>query len=198
MNAARVGSLSRRQLTGTWFRAIQPQFWSTLFQTSHTASVPSRFNLGSGQFEVFYLAENHLVALMEVGALVGSANLGSLLPSPHRSWSILNVNVRLSRVVDLTRAGERRKLGTTVQELTGDWRGYAIRHQIKQRPGVALAAPTQRLGEALYQLGNVEGFLTFSAKQSFSRVLVVFPQRVIAPNRITFRDPVGGQTHTIP
>ena len=84
---------------------------------------------------MFYLAENHLVALLEVGALVGGVTPGALLPSPLVPWSIMNVRVRLQNVVDMTHASERKAVAMSAQELTGDWASYAIRHRLAARSG---------------------------------------------------------------
>jgi hypothetical protein len=64
-------------VTGTWFRAIRPQFHATALATVHTATTRSRFNAGPllpvrQQFEILHLAETPQVALFEVGALLGS------------------------------------------------------------------------------------------------------------------------------
>lgn len=148
---------------------------------------------------MFYLAENHLVALLEVGALVGTALPGGLFPSPHRAWSVLNVGVRLTSVVDLTRRAPLETLGTSIQELAGDWRSCAVRHRVSGRAGAATLAPTQKLGEALYRYGGIEAVKTYSARQPFSSALVVFPQRLVGTtSRITFRDPVSGRTLSLP
>ena len=47
MNLAAGGALPRRPETGVWFRAIQPQFWTTSLATAQTAGIPSRFNAGA-------------------------------------------------------------------------------------------------------------------------------------------------------
>ena len=60
MNLSQCAALWRRPLTGTWYRAIQPRFWTTALATR---VIPSRFNAGataSPQFEILYLSENHL------------------------------------------------------------------------------------------------------------------------------------------
>jgi RES domain len=90
--------LPRRPLTGTWFRAIRPQFLQTSLAYHHTTTIPGRFNAGSTQrpgFPVLYLAEDQLVALFEVNALLGSPFPGQVyLPSPHASWLVVHVNVQ--------------------------------------------------------------------------------------------------------
>jgi hypothetical protein len=115
-----------------WFRAIHPHYWRKALAAVHTAGIPSRYSPGPGikrSFAVLYLAEDHQVALFEVGALLGSPLPGgSYVPNPRQSWLILNVQVTLQAVADLTNVAEHIKLDTTAQELTGDWRCYALRH----------------------------------------------------------------------
>lgn len=127
MRLVRCRFLPRRPVTGSWFRAIRPQFFQTALAFAHTATIPGRFNGGTIQhpgFPVLYLAEDQIVALFEVSALLGSPLPGqAFAPNPNQPWTVVPVNVRLSRVVDLTRVSQRRLIETTVQELTGDWRG---------------------------------------------------------------------------
>ena len=84
MNLAAGGALPRRPETGVWFRAIQPQFWTTSLATAQTAVIPSRFNAGANAtppFAILSLAENPLVALFEVQALFGSPTQpGGVIP----------------------------------------------------------------------------------------------------------------------
>ncbi|MGH7135342.1 MAG: RES family NAD+ phosphorylase [Pirellulales bacterium] len=178
--------LSPQRLTGTWYRAIQPKHWKASLSTAHTRTISSRFSAGTmanPSFEVLYLAEDHQVALFEVQALLGSPLPGgAYAPNPAQTWVIVNVDVTLSNVADLCRRKERKKVQTTVQELTGDWRGYALRN-----PGARPTAPTQRLGSALNGVRDLEGFLTFSAKVPTRKSLVVFPQKLQAGSRIRFR-----------
>jgi hypothetical protein len=198
VRTAGVAGLALTPLSGVWFRAIQPQFWTTSFKTLHTRGIASRFNPGNNRFDTFYLAENHLVALLEVGALVGTASPGGLVAVPHRPWAVINVTVRLGSVVDLTRLSQRKAVRTSVQELTGDWRNYAIRHQLSGVKGAAPHPPTQRLGETVFLRSDVEGVVSYSAKQAYSRVLCVFPQRLKPGSRLSFFDPTTGRTLSMP
>jgi RES domain-containing protein len=200
MNLRQVANVSVRPARGSWYRAILPQYWGSLLNTSHTATVRTRFNPGNAGMEIFYTAENHLVALLEVRALLGTPMApGLLAASPlRRQWGIINVRVSLNRVVDLTRRDTRRRLGTTVQELTGDWEGYYYRNQMRAIPKPSNPAPTQRLGQALFQRGDIQAFVTYSAKLAHHKVLVVFPQRLDPASRIIFRDPISGNTLTLP
>ena len=201
MNTASCPSLHTRSESGTWFRAIQPHFLSTALNTSHTKTISSRFNVGAStkpQFELLYLAENHMVALFEVQALLGSPMTpGGVVPHPRRAWTILNVNVSLHDIVDLTDPAVQATLSSSAQELTGDWRGYQLRNPHSSVIGPVGTAPTQELGAALYLVSGVEGFRTLSAKLSDQMVLVVFPQKLQPGSFVQFWDPATGQTHTI-
>ncbi len=197
MNLANCGSLITSPLTGIWHRAIQPQHQQTALQTSHTRSFPSRFNEGRHLFDILYLAEDQMVALFEVQALLGSP-YGMWVANPHQAWVTLNVNVTLHHIVDLTRLSQQRLIDTTVQELTGDWRGYQLRTPATSSiQPTGPPAPTQELGEALYFTPNVQGFLTASARVPTRMNLVVFPNKLDSQSRIIYTDHAGTVVHKI-
>ena len=203
MNLSACASLSRGPETGVWYRAIQPQHWQTSLATAQTKVIPSRFNEGAAahpQFEVLYLSENHMVALFEVEAMFASLKRpGSVIPNPRHSWITVNVTVQLRNVADLAQVSEQNLLGTTAQELTGDWLGYQLRNNptasVSQPVGTA---PTQALGAALFAVAGLEGFRTISAKLPYYRNLVVFPQKLQRGSRVEFYHPPTGQRHVIP
>ena len=65
------------------YARISPHNWPTALQTSHTAHFVSRFNTATpakAGIQLLYLAEDHIVALYEVGALLGSPLTGEKLP----------------------------------------------------------------------------------------------------------------------
>lgn len=161
----------------------------------------SRFSgatLISPGFQILYLAENHLVALFEVGALLGSpATPGASLPSPHSSWTLLNVAVHLSKVLDFTDPARQQYLATTAQELTGDWRGYQLRGQCGTVSLPVGIAPTQALGQTLFNEPGLEGLFTLSAKVPYHRVLVVFPQKLAPKSKVSWHNPVTNKTESI-
>lgn len=202
MNKAACLSLPTQPESGTvWFRSIQLQHLATALGTSHTKTIPSRFNVGvpaAPQYEILYLAENHMVALFEVQALLGSPlSPGGVVPQPRRAWTILNVNVNLQSVVDLTDPAAQAALSTSAQELTGDWRGYQLRGPHSSVTAPAGSAPTQDLGAALFGVAGVEGFRTLSAKLPDQMVLGVFPQKLLPGSSIRFWEPASRQIHTI-
>ena len=90
MKLSACASLATYPLSGTWYRAIQLKFLPTALSTSHTQTIPSRFNAGSlntNPFETLYLAENHQVALFEVRCS-GRRRCSCPTPIPHGCWSM--------------------------------------------------------------------------------------------------------------
>lgn len=181
---ATVRSLAQTPETGTWFRAVQLRFLSSALAAAHTMIRPTRYNAGRRArrpFPTLYFADSHQVALFEVQALFGAPI--SPIPNPGVSCAILNVSMSLSAVADLTQRATIRRLRSTAQELTGDWRGYRMRRPVGRPVGTA---PTQKLGRALHHTGVYEGFQALSARVSGGRVLVVFPDRLQAGSFVNF------------
>jgi hypothetical protein len=202
VNLAACRSLVTRPENRVWYRAIQAQHWPTALATAQTTRTPSRYSPATHvkpAFPVLFLGEDHQVALFEVRALLGSPLAGGpYVPNPSQTWVILNVQVTLYAVADLTDVAEQARLGTTAQELTGDWRGYLSRQAhtpISQPTGTA---PTQLLGQALHGVRGLEGFRTISAPVPTHRALVVFPDKLRRGSSIVFTNPATGQTLTIP
>jgi RES domain-containing protein len=202
MNLSACPHLVRSPENQTWYRAIQLQHVSTALQTHQTRLLPSRFNggpLASSPFRVLYLAENHLVALFEARAVVGSiTGYPGVVPVPSRAWTVLNVRVRLSEVADLTDPVEQARLETSAQGLTGDWQGYQQRGQSGTILAPSGLAPTQELGAALEALPVLEAFRTVSALVPNHRVLVVFPDKLAPTSSVQWQDPTTGQWHFVP
>lgn len=202
MNLAACALLATTPENRVWFRAIQPQYWAAALATAHTTRIPSRFSPASSTnpaFPILYLAEDHHVALFEAGALLGLSQPGGVyVPNPRQAWVILNVQVALHAVADLTDAAEQHRLATTAQELTGDWRSYLLRTPLTSVSRPTGLAPTQLLGAALHAIPGLEGFRTISARVSTHMNLVVFPDKLHPASHITFTNPATGVTATIP
>ena len=129
MNLRTARLLTRRPHATGWCRALRTTFLGTPLAVAHTVTIPGRFNYvapGHPGFPILYLTEDPVTALFEVGAMLGSPHRASV-PGHHTHWAVINVAVKLSGVVDLTRPGERRLIRASVQELTGDWDGYRLR-----------------------------------------------------------------------
>lgn len=102
MNLDGCSQLQRVPMTGIWYRAIQPQHWPAQAPRAlyaYTGVIPSRFSAGDDQYTILYFGENHLVALFEVRALLGS--LTQPVPQPRQTWVTLNVTIQLQSIVDL-------------------------------------------------------------------------------------------------
>jgi RES domain-containing protein len=183
MNLAAVSLLRHQPETRTWYRVTDTRFLTAAIATAHTAVVPSRFydpHSANPQFTTLYLSDSSLVAMFEAQALFGSPTTpGGSVPAPAGSWVALTVRVNLQAVVDLSDLVSQAWLGASVQELTGDWRGYQSR---SARTNVSVpvgTAPTQALGEAIHRdPRRLEGFLTVSAKVPHNQNLIAFPQHL--------------------
>jgi hypothetical protein len=85
-------------------------------------------------------------------------------------------------------------IGTTAQELTGDWRGNRFRNPNSSVTAPTGPAPTQELGAALDGMPDIEGFFAISAKVPTHRSLVVFPEKLRSGSYLEFSQPTLG-TH---
>jgi hypothetical protein len=185
MRLSACGRLELGPLTGAWYRAIAQEHWKTRLSARHTITIPTRFSAGSPArpaYQILYLSQDHQLALFEVRALGGSP--AAPIPDPRVTWTVLPLKVTLRAVADLTDPAERRRIGTSAQELTGKWDEYGRSGQ----------APTQQLGAALFELPGLEGFLVPTAVPGISgRNLVVFPEKLTARSRVESRDPKSGR-----
>jgi hypothetical protein len=183
-------SLPRRPLTGTWYRAVTPDYFADGLGFVHTVGVASRFNpgpFGRTRFAILYLAEDHPTALAETRAtLPTGVPARPVVPNPVGGpMTIFPAVVSLGGVVDLCDPDNLDVVGTSVQEMTGDWVSYQVRRMI--RP-----APTQELGAALFKTPRVEAFLTYSARDPTRRNLIVFPTRLRPESSVAVTDPATG------
>jgi RES domain-containing protein len=196
-------SLPVRPVTAVWYRAVPPQHWPTALSTAHTLTQPGRYNAAShprAAFQIMYLSENPQVALREIGALFGSPRPGAAVVSnPTTFCTIVSVEVTLSRVVDLTDPAVVGALGTSFQELSGDWVGYTLRSPAGPvRSPYWTDVPTQRLGHALFRARSVEGFIAYSAKDPTRRNFMVYPDRLRTGSFLRAADPQSGTILTVP
>jgi RES domain-containing protein len=142
-------------------------------------------------FDSIYLASDPITALTEVVAVFQLTH-GQPVTLKTQPWVVVTVDGLLHDLVDLTNPDVQRELGTTVQELTGDW-SYA-----QSTIGVA---DTQRLGAAGYALQGILGFKYPSAKNlGNGYAIVVFASRLVAnrPSFLEIFDPHQNLSQRLP
>ena len=189
MRLAACERLTLQPVHARWYRAILPRHWKSALGTSHTVKTHSRFSPGVAAevpFEILYLTDSPTVALYEVRAQFGPPERPIVNPYQTK-WSVIDVDVRLHSVADLTDLRQRKRLGISAQELTGEWRVLYPRND----------APTQRLGSALFATREIEGFFAISATMPYCKNLVVFPQKLHEGSELVFSDTITGKTHRI-
>lgn len=188
MLSGNCGKLAHRPLSGHWYRAIDLKFLETRLQTEHTRTKATRYSdarESNPGHRLLYLGENHQIALFEYGALLGSPI--DPLSDPRSSLLLLSFEVHLGRVADLCDEHQRASIGTTFQELTGNWRNSPDRE-----------VPTHQLGLALFRVKGLEGFLFPSSKPSGGKNLVVFPDKLDARrSSIAFRNDLTGEAERL-
>ena len=185
----------------TWYRALPPNFWDMPLATAHSGTCESRFSSAHPRkpgHEILYLTESATASLFEINATFGSPR-GVQVPNPRAFFSVLAVQVEMDSVADLTSGPELQKLGTSIQELTGDWLGYKDRvRTLAQDDPFPPDVPTHRLGAALYRVRDLEGFLTYSAKVPDQKNLVIFPRKVKPTSSLICREPGGRIIQRLP
>ena len=203
MNLAACTALPRTPENKIWFRLIDPLHLNAALSSSHTKLTETRFNAGPvlpppDRFALLYFAEDPVTAQFEARTVFGSPVSGFYVANPSSGYLTLNVKIVLKHVADLTDvATAQTPLGTTAQELTGDWEGYQVRrpaHSVSQPTGLA---PTQELGQAMFRTG-AEGFRTISAKDPRRQNLIVFPDNLQPGSSLSFADSTGKILHHIP
>lgn len=104
----------------------------------------------------------------------GQVAAGLLRPDP---FVMLGVHIDVAHVLNLADNTVRQHLGTTLAELRSRWRNV-------------LNAPTQLLGEAVFNSGRFQGILYPSAQHAGNNCLVLYRPRLAAapPVSVDFRD----------
>lgn len=190
MNLSGVDRLTLTPLTGRWFRAIPSSYWPRVANTRYTRRIYGRFSPGKDgdpPFEIVSLGESAEVTALECSLVFFDRRSNLSYPNPDAaSHLVLASDVVLQQTADLTTADSLAILETNVQELTGDW---AIYNGMKHRPhltSLARTAPTQELGQRLFNVPGLEGFKIFSARKPECLCLVVFPQKLLSGSIVRF------------
>jgi len=170
------------------------------------AAGPTRFNpgsLASSAFETLYLALDESTALLEKRVQFGDPSASPIAmvvnTEKQKRTTLIDINVNLRDVVDLTNLSGHQLLATNAQEITGDWHGYELRG----RPGVVLdqpvgLAPTQILGQELFHAPGIEGIKAISAKNPTTCCLIIFTEKLTRPGSLAWDDPNTGTRERYP
>lgn len=137
-----------------------------------------------GAFGSIYLASDPVTALREVEAIFEAPEAPSFtLRTP--PWTVFAVEGVLIDVLDLTDPLVQSQLGTSLAELTGDWRVGQSRYLLGEAP----MPPTQRLGQAAYESGAEIVALRFPSARRPDRGinLVAFAER-LRPDKVGYLD----------
>ena len=140
-----------------------------------------------GGFGSIYLASDPVTALKEVLAVFQHPHVPSFTMRTY-PWTLFAVDGVLTEILDLSDSNNHVTLGTSLQELTGDW-AYLQDQFLK---GVGPLPPTQVLGQAAYDCGAILGLKYVAAKNVAEGVgFVVFADRLAAkpPSYLEVYDP---------
>ncbi len=176
---------------GPWTRAIELVHLRKLEPEPLWAGEgSSRFNPG-GAFRRLYLSSDPVTALKEAEAIFGQ----QAVRNP--PWALITVEGFLHDILDLTDPVLQARLGTSLSELTGNWR-YP---EHLWRQGRGPMPPTQLLGQVAYETGQIQGLSFHSAKNTGQGSnLVVFIDR-LKPGAASFLrvyDPAGALRGFLP
>jgi hypothetical protein len=194
VNLAACGSLPTVSLSGTWYRAIPSAFNGFSLRAAHTTALKSRYSsgtLGGAGYQLLYLADDPMTALIETQALLGTPwSRSGVVANPftYAATTPVSVTVSFASLIDLTTPTAWSSLATNAQELTGDWNGYTLRASGTCASGPVGIAPTQVLGRALFNVRGLEAFITYSARVPYRRALVVFPTKLGPSSVLTAND----------
>lgn len=177
--------------TGPWTRAVElVHLRKPEPEPLWAGEGSSRFN-SDGAFRRLYLSSDPTTALKESEAVFGAQ------PVRNPPWVLITVEGFLQRVLDLTDPALQARLGTSLSELTGNWR-YP---EHLWRQGKGSLPPTQLLGLTAYKVGHIQGLSFHSAKNTgVGSNLVVFVDRLV-PGEASFLkvyDPAGYLQGQIP
>lgn len=184
-------SLPRAPCRGPWYRAVafdnllgpppgspasspvQP-LWPKGAKRKGARFTPAAVT-GTTSFGCIYLALDENTPLLEVTGILKPP--GSSIPLLFVPQVLMTVDGVLADIVDLTDAKTQSALGTSLQELTGDW----VVQQDDYLTGRSPMPPTQVLAQAAYGVGDIVGLRYSSSKSVAAAIgMVVFSDRLVS------------------
>ena len=161
---------------GRLYRVVQLQYLATLTSTEGAWKGENRFTAPQVS-QALYLAQAPDLAMLEA-----TRQFQSYFDTPEfPAYAIFPVDVDLQCVIDLTRDDMQEAVGTSLEELTGDWRA-ARKRQLKQPQKRVV---THDLGAAVKEAG-FEGLKYYSAYDSRRWNMVVFTENLTREFQVIF------------
>ena len=147
-----------------------PRLRGARFTPKETPATPVL--VANRSFDSLYVASDVDTALLEVTGVLRPP--GSPLPLIFEPQVVMTVDGVLTDVIDLTDRVVQRALGTSRQELTGDW----ALQQADYLLGQASMPDTQRVGQQAEQIRTIVGLKFPSSKNVRGFGVVVFTSRL--------------------
>lgn len=175
---AALQGMTRGSVHGPWTRVVQLKHLTgpspdPLYATG-AAAVGARYTPVGGMDSI-YMSSDPFTALIEVQAVFLHASAGPFtIKTP--PWALFSVDGIVTEVVDLCNPSVQAALGTSSQELTGDW----TLPQADFLAGTGPLPPTQILGQTAFDSKVIVGLSYPSAKNPGGVNVVVFKDRLVA------------------
>ena len=183
-------TLKRTPLPGPWYRAVAFDYLLGPPPGSRAGSPPQplwpggarrrgarftpRADKATPSFGSIYLGLPETTPLLEVAGILKPPS--SPTPLVFEPQVLMTVDGVLTDILDLTDPGVQSALGTTLQELTGDW----LTEQEDFLAGKARMPPTQVLGQAAFDVGGIVGLKYRSSKSVANGIgIVVYSDRLV-------------------
>lgn len=173
--ATELERIAPSEFHGYTYRIIDDEFRTDPLSGIGSVIKGGRYN-APGLFEALYSSDSRITALYEIDALFGDVDV------PHSPELMLTLDVRLSRVLDLTDNTLRDALGATLEELLAPY----LQDQL-----VSGEAATQQLGRLAFASKKFSALRVPSAARPEARNLVIFPARFASNEQVRLYDERG-------
>lgn len=171
-----VGQCAPSTHAGRLYRVVQLQYLPTLRSTEGAWNADNRYTAAKVS-QAMYLAQAPDLAMLEATRQFQRAFSTPVFPA----YSILPVDVDLRKVLDMTRDEHQDALGTSIEELSGDWRAA----RAKQLADSTRRVATHDLGVAAKEAG-FEGLKYASAYDQSRWNIVIFTENLLQERQIIF------------
>jgi RES domain-containing protein len=170
-----ISDLDQRPLTGNFYRVINLRHAHSPLSAIGSMRGGGRFT-PRGEFEAFYTSLDPATGFLEAQQIDPGVRI------PHPPSLTLSIGVVLSRVIDLSQVTSYDLIGSSLQEMMGPWRPMQ---------NLGLLAPTQILGQTIFNDTQIEAFLVESSRAPGQQNLVILPDRLDHRSTVTLYDPHG-------